>query len=344
MTPTTEIAGADTRERLKRMQQALTKMKRVLILPHTDPDPDCIASALGLRRLLAERMGVRSELVYRGIIGRAENKALVRYLGSPLRCLTERDLVPSLPLVLVDTQPGAGNNAAPADHPVAVVLDHHPLRQETAKAAYADVRPVGATSTLVTEYLQAAEIALDPPLATALFYGIKTDTMGLGRGATPADVAAYFYLQPHIDVQALVEIERAQVPADYFRRFVAALQATRIFRDVAITYIGLMSYPDLAAEVADLLLRLEGAVWVLCMGVYEQELILSARTRAPHGNAGQLVQEIVGRDGTSGGHGMLAGGELPLNGQDPARLAEEVRRRALAALGLDPQQEGERLI
>ena len=105
----------------------------------------------------------------------------------------------------------------------------------------------------MTEYLRAAGVEPAPKLATALFYGIKTNTMGLGRAASPADVAAYFYLQPRIDVEALVEIERAQVPADYFKSFAATLQAARAYDGVVISYLGSMAYPDLAAEMADIL-------------------------------------------------------------------------------------------
>ncbi len=72
--------------------------------------------------------------------------------------------------------------------------------QETATASFSDFRPrLGATSTLLTQYLQAADV--EPPLsrATALFYGIKTITMGLSHDTSPADAAAYSYFQPRID-------------------------------------------------------------------------------------------------------------------------------------------------
>ena len=88
-------------------------------------------------------------------------------------------------------------------------------------------------------------------MATALLYGIKTDTMGLTRNASPADAAAYFYLQPKIDADALIEIERAQAPIDYFKSFDVALRAARVYEGVIISYMGLMVYPDLAAEMAD---------------------------------------------------------------------------------------------
>jgi nanoRNase/pAp phosphatase (c-di-AMP/oligoRNAs hydrolase) len=262
-------------ERLQLLLGAVRGMDRILILPHNDPDPDAIASAIALRHLLAERSSVEARIAYQGIIGRAENKALVRYLGHPLRRLKNSDLQRADAVALIDTQPGAGNNPLPPGRSPTIVFDHHPWRDETAGSAFAEVRPdVGATSTILTEYLKATGIEPTPPLATALFYGIKSDTMGLGRGAGPADAAVYFYLQPRIDVDALVEIERAQVPAEYFRSFYIALRAARVYHNVVMAYIGQMDYPDLVAEMADLLLRLEGIRWAICMGAYQGELVL----------------------------------------------------------------------
>jgi nanoRNase/pAp phosphatase (c-di-AMP/oligoRNAs hydrolase) len=334
-----------TQERLNLLDQAIGDSDRVLILPHNDPDPDAIASAVALRHLLAQRLGVEVNIAYKGIIGRAENKALVRYLGYPLRRLTGSDLRQPLPIALVDTQPGAGNNALPSKSTATIVIDHHPWPEVTAAARFVDVRSdVGATSTILTEYLQAAGIEPSPPLATALFYGIKTDTMGLGRGASPADTDAYFYLQSRIDVDALVEIERAQVPAEYFKSLSASVQAAQVHDGVVISYVGPISYPDLAAEMADILLRLEGTRWVICMGVYQDNLILAVRTRSRRGGAGQLVRAIVGDRGTAGGHGAMAGGQVPMQGEDPEQVARQLGRDALQFLKVPAQIAGKPII
>jgi nanoRNase/pAp phosphatase (c-di-AMP/oligoRNAs hydrolase) len=323
------------RDSLDDLRKAVAGAERILILPHNDPDPDAIAGAVALRHLLSEWLGVESRIAYKGIIGRAENRALVRILGRPLRQLTADDLRDPVSIGLVDTQPGAGNNPLTPGAEVAIVFDHHVWREATARAAFADVRPeTGATSTILTEYLRAANIELSPTLATALFYGIKTDTMGLGRAASPADVTAYFHLQSRIDVDALAEIEHAQVSVDYFRSLDAVLHATRIYGDVVISYMGPLTHPDLAAEMADLLHRLQGAEWVICMGLHQGTLVLAVRTRNPRGGAGHLVQAIVGEMGTAGGHGTMAGGQVPLRGQDAGQLAEELAQRALRHLGL----------
>jgi nanoRNase/pAp phosphatase (c-di-AMP/oligoRNAs hydrolase) len=288
---------------------------------------------------------VQGHIVYKGIIGRAENKALVRYLGYPLRRLTNSDLRQPVPIALVDTQPGAGNNALPYGSDAAIVLDHHAWREATAYAKFADVRPeLGATSTILAQYLENAGIEPSPQLATALFYGIKTDTMGLGRGASPDDVAAYFHLQPRIDVEALAEIERAQVPVEYFERLVGSLQTARVYDGVVISYVGLMSRPDLAAEMADLLMRLEGTRWVICMGTYRDDLILAVRTRSRRGGAGQLAQKIVADRGTAGGHGTMAGGQIPLDRDNPEVLVQQFSKRALQHLRIAPDVTGKPLI
>jgi len=331
--------------RLHLLFAAVGDADAILILPHNDPDPDAIASAVALRHLLVEALNVESTIAYQGIIGRAENRVLVRYLSQPLRPLTDADLAGEVPIALVDTQPGAGNNALPAGSEVSIVIDHHTWREPTAAAAYVDVRPeFGATSTILTEYIQAAGIEPEPPLATVLFYGIKTDTRGLSRGAGPADAAAYFYLQPRVECQALAEIEYAQVPASYFKSFSATLQEARVYNGVVVAYVGLMAYPDLTAEMACLLLRLEKSRWIVCMGVYREVLILSVRTQSPTGGAEELVQAIVGDEGTAGGHGAMAGGQIPLKGRDPQQVVHQLRQRVLRVLQVPPGVTGDQLV
>lgn len=331
-------------ERLKQLLAAVERSPRILILPHNDPDPDAIAGAVGLRYLLQTTLEVECTIAYKGIIGRAENRALARYLGHPLQRLRRADFQADVAVALVDTQPGFGNNALPADAAVAIVMDHHPWREESATATFADVRTdVGSVSTMLTEYLLAAGLPPPATVATALFYGIKTDTMGLARGATAADTAAYFYLLTRIDVEALVKIERAQVPADYFRSLARTVEAARTYNGIIFSHAGTMSYPDLAAEMADLLLRLQGTQWVICTGLHKDVLLVSVRTRNS-GGARQLARAMITDKGTAGGHGMMAGGQLPVHDQDPEQLVEQLRQRALQHLKVPLDTEGKPLV
>jgi nanoRNase/pAp phosphatase (c-di-AMP/oligoRNAs hydrolase) len=318
-------------EILNKLQQALDGHSQLLIIPHNDPDPDAIAAAVALRYLVIEKYAIEARIVYHGIIGRAENKALVRYLNHPLHRAEGNVIRQSVPIALVDTQPGAGNNPLPNDISATIVIDHHQWREKSSKADFVDVRPeIGASATILTEYLRSARLDIPSSLATALFYGIKTDTMGLGRGASRNDTEAYFYLQPRVDVEALVQIERAQVPVAYFKSLTAAMQAAHLYGDdLVISYIGNLKYPDMGAEMADLLLRLQGIKWVICMGVFQDDFILSVRSRSRRIGAGTLVQRIVGNRGTAGGHGTMAGGQIRINKQDPYPLSEQLTKTAL---------------
>lgn len=323
--------------RLAVLKESLAGASQALIVPHTNPDPDAIASAVALRYLLGELWGISADIGFAGVIGRAENRALVRFLRRPLRRLRLNQALPPTAIVVVDTQPGAGNCPVPSSLPIRVVIDHHPQREPLALGAFHDVRPtVGATATILTEYLREAGLPVPAYLATALFYGIKTDTSGLIRGATAADVAAYLFLQPLIETTALLEIEQAQVPVAYFQQLYAAVRTAKVYQGVVIADLGPMAYPDLAGEVADFLLRLEGMQWSVCVGVYDDVVVLSMRTRRKRGGAGRLVQTVVGADGTAGGHGMAAGGQVVLNGASPQVVTQALLERVLTQWHLTP--------
>ncbi|MCG3211023.1 MAG: manganese-dependent inorganic pyrophosphatase [Anaerolineae bacterium] len=317
---------------------------RVLILPHNDPDPDAIASAVAMHYIFQQTTHVEGQIGYQGIVGRAENRALVRYLNYPLRPLGAT--VPEdMPIVLVDTQPGAGNNPWQPALPLIGVIDHHPRQKQNLSVPFVDLRPeLGATATIMVEYFMSLGLDIPAFLATALFYGIKTDTRGLSRGVSPDDATAYFYLQPRLNVDALAEIERAQVPATYFKIFVDALETTKLYNSVAITHVGEMMYPDMTAEVADLLVRLQNVEWVICTGIYQNKLMLAVRAPSGAGDAGKLVQLIVQADGTAGGHDTMAGGQITIKGASPAEIVARLQQRVWQAFNINPQAVAESLI
>ena len=62
----------------------LASRKRLLLLTHTNPDPDSLGSAVGLAYLAKERFGIECRFGLSGRIMRAENKEMVRCLDIPL--------------------------------------------------------------------------------------------------------------------------------------------------------------------------------------------------------------------------------------------------------------------
>jgi len=316
------------RERLRKLLAVARAHERALILTHDNPDPDAVASACGLAHLLHECAGVGATAAYGGIIGRAENKAMLRVLHLPIQPVSRIEAQRHDLVCLVDTQPEVGNySLAPASVPE-LVIDHHPARPSSLLAAFHDVGgPAGATSTLVTQYLRAAKLLPGPQLATALFYGIKSDTRDLGREYDPADVESYNWLFPLVDKPSLSRIEHPSVPARYFAAYHRAYERARLHGggEGVVVDMGEVYVPEIVPEVAERLVSLEGLRWSLATGSYKGELYLSLRLNDRRVNAGKLVREVCApMGGSAGGHGAMAGARVPLRGRPPELLAADV--------------------
>jgi nanoRNase/pAp phosphatase (c-di-AMP/oligoRNAs hydrolase) len=293
----------------------------MLIYMHDNPDPDALAAAVGLKRLVEQASGARATLALGGIVGRAENRAMVEVLRIPLTPVEELSPAGFDALAIVDSQPGTGNNSLPTDRPVNIVIDHHPARAESAEAGWCDIRPqLGATSTIVLEYLLARQIPLDPPIATGLFYALRTETRDLGRESTEAERSAYLHLVPLVDHQLLYRISHPKVSREHFAALDRALRSAQVLGDLVAVNLGALSYPDLVAEVADLLLSLDRARFVLCCGRYGSKVYLSLRTDANERRAGSLMRQLIDAQGAAGGHGTMAGGRLHAPVNDDAEL------------------------
>jgi nanoRNase/pAp phosphatase (c-di-AMP/oligoRNAs hydrolase) len=173
---------------------------------------------------------------------------------------------------------------------------------------------VGATSTLVARHLFKAKVSIPPKLATALLYGIKSDTQDLGRQAGPRDIDAFLKLYAMADKKAIPKIVYAPVPRRYFHVFEQALRKAKVCGRLIVTHLGAVTTPDIVAEVADLLLRLEECDWAAVTSRYQGKLLVSIRTSDPGGQAGRIIQKVIGDEGSAGGHGMMAGGSIPTVG------------------------------
>jgi len=330
-------APRKTRRKVGSLVGLLKEAKSVLIVMQDNPDPDSIASALGLRKIANSQNEAQCTIASGGTVGRAENRALVRYLGLNLRPLAEIDPAKFDLTCMVDTQPGTGNNSFPVNVLPDIVIDHHPVRQATRKCRFTDIRRnYGSTSTILCEYLERLNATLDTPLATALLYGIRSDTQDLGREATKADMDAIYYLYPLANKRVLSQIQRGRVNREYFQMLTEALKNARIYQNgVIITDLGPVNNPDMIGEVADLFLRDDDVTCSMCYGLSGEKILISIRTTDEDLDAGKLIHRVVGRKGTGGGHKTYAGGQMPIAGlakTASARLEQQISRKFLKAM------------
>jgi nanoRNase/pAp phosphatase (c-di-AMP/oligoRNAs hydrolase) len=330
-------------KKLETLHELVKNKRKVLISTHNNPDPDTIASGYAMRHLLAA-WGVNSVLVYGGMIGRPENKAMINRLHIPIRSIQTVNPFNFKVIALVDAQPSSGNVPIPASLTPSIVVDHHPARKRSVlrQVPYVDIQPeYGSTSTIMTEYLKVQGVEIGRRLATALYYGIKADTRDLGRDAGEIDIQMSGMLYPKVLVKSLSMVENPRLPAEYFRILQKALGLTTWFpgRGVLLTDLGVVMDPDMLAVVADFLVRMEGAVWVLTIAERQQEIFFSVRTASQRQvSADTLVRSMIKgiEGGSAGGHDAIAGGKVVVpSGQTAEELGGRLKERFLRKVQCD---------
>jgi nanoRNase/pAp phosphatase (c-di-AMP/oligoRNAs hydrolase) len=289
---------------------------KILIVTHDNPDPDALAAAFALRHLIEVKAQLQAVIAYSGIVGRVENRELIDIFEIKTSRIEDLDLDEFGVVCMVDTQPGTGNNSFPQDREVQIVIDHHPLREQTKSCWLYDVRDeYGAAATILYEYLLCQEVYVATKLATILYYAIKSETQDLGREWGLADKTAYLNLLQLSNNRLLFKITQAKVPAEYFTMFNRAIENARQYGSVLVFNLFDINTPETVAEMADFLLRMQGIDFVLGIGRHEESAVLSLRTTSQEVFAGDALREVVGDLGTAGGHGMTAGAQVtPMRG------------------------------
>jgi nanoRNase/pAp phosphatase (c-di-AMP/oligoRNAs hydrolase) len=329
-------AAEKTGTKLQKLMELFAGRTNLLIVMQDNPDPDSLAAAVAVRRLAKSLANLQCSIACGGTVGRGENRALVKYLNLNLRCCGEVDYSKYDFIAMVDTQPGTGNNSLPEKVLPNIVIDHHPRRQPSRTVTFTDIRSnYGATATILVEYLIEAGITPDTPLATALLYGIRSDTQDLGREASRFDIEAIEFLYPFANKRMLGVIQRGKVPRVYYQMLADALRNARVQGPAIITDLGNIDNPDMIAEVADLLLREDETTWTMCMGSWGGKLMISLRTSEESNLAEKVIKHMVARQGTGGGHLTYAGGQVPLpkgTKTERAKLEKDMEKRFLEAI------------
>jgi nanoRNase/pAp phosphatase (c-di-AMP/oligoRNAs hydrolase) len=208
---------------------------------------------------------------------------------------------------------------------------------------------VGATATIYAEYadqglapLGGGEGADDSAVATAMFFGIQTDTDDFSL-ATPQDFRAAAYLKPHCDSDTLSRIGRRSISAEAMEAVGVALRDLEVIRDFAIAGVGRVSAlnRDAIPTAADFILRREDIDTVLVYGVVEERIDGSLRTSRASVDPALFMQNAFGTDNEGrpygGGRADMGGFQIPLGllgetNEEEAlwRLVKELIERRIA--------------
>lgn len=326
------------RKIVERIRSLFREGQKIHILLQHDPDPDAIGSALALRELLG-RNRPTTPIVTFGEVTRPENLAMIRLLDIQIDRITTTDLhKDGARLALVDVQPPYFDKPLGR---VDLVVDHHPKRTSF-KARFADLRTgYGATSTIFTEYLRAAGVEPSQRLATALLYGIKTDTLFLERGSNLADFSAFNFLYPFASKAMIARIERPALPREDLEALGRALSRLQLDNGVAVIHMGEINREDVIPQMAEFCLQIEGVEWGVVSGLCKDRVIISVRNVGYVKSAGEIMKKLYDDIGSAGGHRAMAKAVIPLDRfkEKFGEVSEKVIREAMVPLIVERDEE-----
>jgi len=316
-----------TRPQGTRFVEALSGLDEVSILLHPNPDPDAMATGIGVASL-AEQADTDAQLQYPGQIRHQENRAFRTVLDVDIEPIEHVSDLAAEHVVLVDHNEPRGFAGADSVLPFAVV-DHHP--GEGAGETFTDVRTdYGAASSIVGEYFDdlgakpvppakhASEIGADytvsSTVATGLLYGILTDTNRLTAGCSAADFAAAGYVYPGIDEDRLDRVANPEVSTEVLELKARAIAGRDVRGPFAVSDVGRLSNVDAIPQAADELVQLEGVTAVVVLGECDGTIHLSGRSRDDRIHMGDTLDSAVSvlREASAGGHARMGGGQLSL--------------------------------
>ena len=340
----------------ERLRRVLADEEQVAILMHPNPDPDAMSSAMATEKLAADG-GTESTLHYPGQIRHQENRAFTTVLDLDFDKIESTADLPDVPIVLVDHNEPRGFDYASEIDPLAVV-DHHP--GNGSGETFTDVRTdYGSCASIFAEYFQdLGWTPLDPEadvdedeiderempsdLATALLYGIQSDTKQLTKGCSPAEFHAAEFLYEGVDEELLDRIANPQVDAEVLDVKSRAISQRDIRGAFAISDVGEISNVDSIPQAADELTRLEGVTAVVVLGEKDGTLHLSGRSRDDRVHMGHTLETVVSDIPMSGagGHARMGGGQIScehMNGLESEASFErdELVERLFAAMSGD---------
>jgi nanoRNase/pAp phosphatase (c-di-AMP/oligoRNAs hydrolase) len=304
-----DLQKAESQRSANRLHGILKSIKKLGILVHDNPDPDSIASALALAQIAAS-VDTEAAIIYHGEISRQENRAFVNLLDIDLVHVDEVDPNEYDMLALVDSATPGANNPLTSLDKVGIIIDHHGIPEQS--VLYTDIRDVGSTATILTNYLDELDIDIDKRLATALLYGIRIDTQDYKVHVTPADLGAAMKLMQLSDRDILNQIESPTMSMETLDIIGEAIHNKHITGSYLISCVGFMHNVDALAQAADYVLNLEGVTAVAVFGLNEEKIHISARSKDIRVNIGAVMSEAFGDIGSAGGHSNAAAAQIPL--------------------------------
>lgn len=320
---------------MTKLEELLKEINRehVYIQTHNFPDPDAIASAYGLQRLLAHR-GVRATICYNGKIDRYSTDKLRELMEIELlnvediaSVLSEEDEV-----ILVDSQKGNSNIINITGDEI-ICIDHHP-KNDKYEYRFTDIRPqIGACATMIAQYFFENNVPMDEKIATTLTYGIRIDTNNLTRGVSKLDIEMLYRMFDLCDYEVIHMLENSNLCFEDLVAYSQAISSIEVYDNISFADTG-RDCPVIA-NISDFMLALKEVSFSVVYSRKEGGIKLSVRSEKSSLDAGKIIGKALEDIGNGGGHASMAGGFVPFTGTDREAelLMDRIKERFIAVIG-----------
>lgn len=292
----------------------LLKGHKTYLQTHNFPDPDAIASAFGMQQFL-KKYGIETSLCYCGKIDKMSTKKMLTEFGINIKPYEEiTDMREEDYIVTID---GQKNNSNFTDLPGDEVacIDHHPIFAEY-EYKYSDIRIVGSCSTLVTEYYVKSGTVMDKNVASALMYGLRTDTASLTRGVTDLDIEMFSYLYKYADNDKITKFYINNMEMSDLKAYGAAIENISVINGIAFAHIPFDCNDALIAMISDFMLSLNEVDACIVYANRDGGYKMSVRSQNDNIHAGRITARALKGIGDGGGHAAMAGGIIYSNNPD----------------------------
>ncbi len=294
----------------------LLKYNSIVIQCHNFPDADTIASGYGLYCYLTAN-GKKPRLVYGGSkkISKSNLLIMIEKLDIPIEYLEKIVTKPEL-LITADCVHGESNTADFEAENYAAI-DHH--AGVYANSPMYDIRPsYGSCSSVIAVLLNEAgyDFNAEKKLATALYYGLYTDTDEMKELSHPADrdlrdFAQYDRAVFSLLINSNLSLPELRIAGDALNRI--SCNAKYHFASVRTEECD----PNILGFISDLVIKVDSVKISLVCCKVSGGIKFSVRSCVKEINAAEIADFISEGIGSGGGHSDKAGGFINI------RLAAE---------------------
>jgi nanoRNase/pAp phosphatase (c-di-AMP/oligoRNAs hydrolase) len=178
-------------------------------------------------------------------------------------------------------------------------------------------------------------------LATALLYGIKTDTLFLERGSILADLSAFTFLYPFANKAMITRIERPALPREDLEALGRALSRLQLDDRVAVIHMGEINREDVIPQMAEFCLHIEGVEWAVVSGLVKDRVVISVRNVGYVKSAGEIMKKLYDDIGSAGGHRAMAKAVIPLERfkERYGEVSEKVIRQTIVPMIVEREEQ-----